>query len=162
MTMRAARGALIAPLLLAGVAFAGCQTGPVAPEAGDDVIVTPVVELHTDDLVSEAKYNAAYDEFSRCMTANGATLVDENLVGVVWQYGFPADAEETYTDCYAPFYEIDRQWQLANEYDSPTQVALRECLEAVGVEPADSVEGVWSQIERNGVDPVLCASSPQD
>jgi hypothetical protein len=146
-----------AAVLISVVALAaGCAatTGPVA--AGVDAGTASQVDRESE--VTQEEYEAAYGTFEKCMDASDATIFAVTTTGSVHYYSYLSDRQSEYEKCYAPFEAVDVQWQLANEYDNPTQVALRGCLEAVGVMPKETVAGVWEQIQSNKIDPVACTT----
>lgn len=141
-------GAVVAALAVGG-GFAAYAGGVLNPEASlPDDVELPI----TQDV-----YDSAYARFAACMLDGGASLIGENLVGAVWEFSYPAEALPVYEACYEDFAGIDFQWQIAHSYDSPTYIALRNCLKEKGVEPAADVEGVWRQVQDNNIDPLRCA-----
>jgi hypothetical protein len=106
--------------------------------------------------VTADAYTAAYETFATCMSRNGASLFSESTVGFVNYYSY-VDGQ-AYANCYPAFADIDRAWQLENEYFNPTQTALRRCLEEAGVTPAMTVEGVWEQLQEERIDPDACTN----
>jgi len=109
-----------------------------------------------DGPVTQQIYDDAYAEFASCMNDNGAALVAEHDEGVVHEFSYRSDAQSIYDKCYVDFSGIDFSWQIANSYDSPTYVRLRECLTAIGVEPGKDAETVWAQVQSNKIDVFSC------
>lgn len=118
-------------------------------------------EAMADGRVTNEEYRAAFARYSECMAAAGYPLLGVNDAGTVITYS-NSDAAVTSGEegrCYAlEFGQIDPAWQLANEYENDTQVALRACLEAQGITPGPDVETVWQQIQNAKIDPVECTT----
>lgn len=106
--------------------------------------------------VTQKTYDAAYASFRDCMKDAGVPLVAERTVGVVHEFSYLADGQAAYDRCYADFAGVDFQWQVANSYDSPTYVKLRECLTERGVQPGKDVETVWEQVQAADIDVDAC------
>jgi len=125
-------------------AFGGAVSNPEA--------ITPA------EPVTQKFYDEAYAKFRDCMKDAGVPLVAERTVGVVHEFSYLADGQAAYDRCYVDFAGADFQWQVANSYDSPTYVKLRECLTEIGVQPGKDVEAVWSQVQAAQIDVAACTS----
>lgn len=126
---------------------------PAAREAQTDAMA--------DGQVTNEEYRAAFTRYSECMTAAGYPLLGVNDAGTVITYSNSDAAVTSGVEgkCYAlEFGQIDPAWQIANEYESDTQVTLRACLQAEGITPGPDVETVWQQIQDAGIDPVECTT----
>jgi hypothetical protein len=106
--------------------------------------------------VTQRVYDAAYAEFRDCMKDAGVPLACERTVGAVHEFSYLADGQSAYDKCYPDFAGVDFQWQVANSYDSPTYVKLRECLTEGGVQPGKDVETVWAQVQAEKIDVDAC------
>ena len=119
----------------------------------------------SDGVVTEAEYRAGFDRYQQCMTNAGHPLQFVNDTGVIVEYSNSGAAVQSGVegDCYAlEFYQLDMNWQVANEYESNTNIALRACLEAAGLTPAGTASEVWEQIEENNIDPIECTLGSDD
>lgn len=151
--------AAAAALLIAGCA---AQTASEVPPDANTQLGSLSVESVTVDERSDItrdEYEAAYAKFADCMSAAKVPLTSAEKVGSVYQYSYPSDQFSSFERCYLEFAPIDRAWQILNEYENSTQVALRGCLEDAGIAPEKTVDGVWEQIHENKIDPVTCTSS---
>ncbi len=118
-------------------------------------------EAMADGQVTDAEYRAAFARYSECMTKAGYPLLGVNDAGTVITYSNSNEAVTSGVEgrCYAlEFGQIDAAWQIANEYESETQRALRACLEAEGITPGPDVATVWQQLQDAGIDPVECTT----
>ena len=152
------RSLAAAALILVAILTAGCAATSAPGAAGVNVEPASRNEESAPRAVTQSEYEAAYARFEECMRASDAPIFAVETIGSVHYYSYLTDRQAEYTKCYAPFESVDIPWQLANEYDNPTQVALRGCLEAIGVVPEKSVDGVWEQIQSSKIDPVACAT----
>ncbi|MGN8552002.1 UNVERIFIED_CONTAM: hypothetical protein OHV15_05400 [Microbacterium sp. SLM126] len=153
-----------AGLFFAAVLMAGCTSQAGSGPADVPVYMGPAVESRATGEESGAavtgdEYEAAYAKFADCMAESDAHLVATKTFGSVHYFSYPSGSEAEYSSCYAPFAAVDREWQLLNEYDNPTQVAFRECLEDIGITPEKTVLGVWDQIQQSKIDPVACTTT---
>lgn len=146
---------VVAALLLAGCATTNAQAGSM-PEA-EEALTPQLVETSRATVTAE-QYEASFTKFAECMRRSGVAMVAQETVGGVHYFSFPSEAQAGYEACYSSFAEIDVAWQLQNEYNNPTQVALRACLEEAGVTPGKTVAEVWDQVQRNSIDPVACTT----
>lgn len=146
-------------LVVVATAVTGCSTPPSAViSVAQEAAATSSAGESTPLPVTREQYEGAYATFANCMAAEGAPLVGVKRIGSVYRYSYLSQYEPVHATCYAPFQRIDVAWQIANEYDSPTQLALRACLAARGVTPDATVAGVWNQILAHGIDPVECTT----
>lgn len=116
-------------------------------------------EAMADGQVTDAEYRAAFARYSECMTAAGYPLQGSNTNGTIIDYSNSNEAVTSGVEgrCYAlEFQQIDIGWQIANEYESETQRALRACLQAQGITPGPDVETVGQQLADADVDPIEC------
>jgi hypothetical protein len=107
-----------------------------------------------DQEITIDEYKAGFSDFVACMKDHGYE-VDFGWDEYLYSMRIPdtAMADGSYDRCYAQhFSEVDIAWQLANEFRSPTQVRVRECLAAQGATPADNVHDVQRQIEESNID----------
>lgn len=156
------RYAVSAGLLFAALLMAGCASQAGSGPADSPVYIGPAGESRVtgeESGVTGDEYEAAYAKFADCMAERDAHLVATKTFGSVHYFSYPSGSEAEYANCYVPFAAVDREWQLLNEYDNPTQVALRDCLEEAGVTPQKTVRGVWDQILKNKIDPVACTTT---
>lgn len=107
-------------------------------------------------LVDESSYRHAFDEFASCMETSGYPVVVHDDAGVIIDYSIPGavigtPAEE---ECYAPFRNIDMQWQVRNEDTSKGALAVRECLRDHGIEPVGTAAGDWELILENQLESI--------
>lgn len=138
------------------VLWASWAARAVPPEASE-----AQTEAMADGQVTNEEYRAAFTRYSECMTAAGHPLIGVNDAGTVITYSNSDAAVTSGVEgkCYAlEFGQIDPAWQIANEYESDTQVTLRACLQAEGITPGPDVETVWQQIQDAGIDPVECTT----
>ncbi len=155
------RAVVAAAMVMFGLTVAGCATGSV--ESAPAAEAAPASEgrengSSADAAVIKQRYDAAFAKFERCVQSQGSQLLNPILENDVWRYSVPDADGEAMAACYPDFADADADWQLANEYDSPTQQALRRCLEAESITPETTVAGVWAQIERAGIDAVTCTT----
>jgi len=145
-----------APLAMIAVGAAlilsGCQSGSgaVAGTAPQEDVAAQV---------NQDQYATAFAAFSKCVSDAGFPLVNAHLEGKFYDYAITEEGKRAADDCYLGFEAIDTAWQLQNEYDAPTQVALRECLTQAGVKPGPDVATVWKQLEEAKIDPVDCVEA---
>ncbi len=111
--------------------------------------------------VTQESYDAAYATFRDCMKDAGAPIFSERTVGVVHDFSYWEEDKSAYDRCYVDFAPVDFRWQVANSYDSPTYVSLRECLTDLGVEPGKDAETVWEQVRAADIDVVECTLGPR-
>lgn len=161
------RTAVIGVALASALLLGGCQSnGPgssleaALSQPSTDTADTKVSEIPS---VTAEAYEAAYADFASCMKEAGVPLVNETMTGAIHDYAYPAteEGEAAYDKCYPDFQTADIGWQVANEWNSPTQVALRGCLVDAGVEPARTMDEVWQQILDAGIDPTECTLGDQ-
>lgn len=152
------RTLIVAPVV---VALALAAVGGIAAYGGSasnpEAFLPPQVETP----ITKKAYEDAYATFENCMRDGGAPLVSKETVGSVHQFSYATSATDVYDKCYEPFAAIDFRWQIAHEYESPTQVAFRECLTEIGVEPAKTAGAVWGQMKKHKIDPVECTLGPE-
>jgi len=160
---RAVRPRWAAPALaVALITIVVCITVPAAISVGGGsgapAASVPSATTRSEEplVVTAEMYEAAYAQLKQCMRDHGTGLAAEYMEGVVHAYSYLAVDESVYAVCYPDFEQIDRAWQIAHSYDSPTYVALRKCLTDIGVTPASDAEGVYQQILDNGIDPTTC------
>lgn len=159
MTLRHTAGIV---LLLVALTLVGCQTAPTSPgvqRAAESTAESIPRALSASAVkpVTRVGYEAAFVQFEACMSNAGNPLVGVRLDGVVYRYSYLTSGEDAAEACYEAFMPIDSEWQLANEWESETQVALRACLERIGVTPGRDVQTVWRQIQNHAIDPAACA-----
>lgn len=150
---------VVATLVLLGAGGAAYAAASNSDATAPGAIEGPIKEISQP--VTQRAYDAAFDKFAQCMGDGGASLAEPATVGSVRQYSYLSDQVEVYNKCYPDFYPYDFAWQIAHEYEFPTQVALRECLVAIGVEPGKDVDTVWAQVQENKIDPVECTLGPE-
>ncbi|MEV8267702.1 hypothetical protein [Microbacterium sp. NPDC076911] len=112
-----------------------------------------------DGAVTEAEYRDGFTRYRQCMRDAGYSLIRVDDGGTIITYSSPAQGTVSGAEgrCYAEeFGQLDAAWQIANEYDSDTQQALRGCLEEAGITPAHDVAGVNMQLKENSIDPIKC------
>lgn len=141
---------LVVWVLVPALGLGGNASRPasIVPSPSTSAVMPPQVTRET--------YEAAYAEFAQCMKDNGVGLGAEQMEGLIHQYTYLASQESLYLECYADFQQIEAAWQIANQYDSPTYVALRNCLTQIGVQPDADAEGVWQQVQEHNIDPAEC------
>lgn len=146
-------------LLLASVALAACASSGGAAGSGQPASTQTTSTVAAQEITID-EYKAGFASFVACMKDRGYEVVfgwDAYLYSM--RIPDAAMADGSYQRCYEQdFSEVDIAWQMANEYRSPTQVRLRECLTAQGVTPARTVQEVQKQIEESKIDVDACLS----
>ena len=140
----------------AGMIVALATSGGIAAYAGGVFDPTATLPDGVELPITQEVYDEAYARFTDCMRTNGGSVFGEELVGAVWEYSYLVAVLPVYEICHPDFAAIEFQWQVAHVYDSPTYIALRNCLTQIGIEPAADVESVWQQVQDNNIDLLEC------
>ena len=114
-----------------------------------------------DRATTAEEYGAAFQRYRDCMSAAGYELQDPLMIDGVYSSPITQDAKESgvFDECYELEYQYtDRiwQWSPAIVDQSETTRLLGECLRERGVDPGSTREEIDSQLQEEGIDPLVC------
>lgn len=159
--------ALSAVILLVGCSPSGSQDSEGVPDALHGLDMSDASEEQTAEIrdrkATNDEYQSAFYRYRACLSAAGYELSDVVLTNSVYEFGVPSDAVESGADekCYASeFRYVDMLWQSTDAVQDQSETArfVRECLTEHGIEPADTLRKMESQINEEGIDISACAS----
>lgn len=160
------RSSLILALLFLG----GCSASGLEQSAdGDDPLGDPDLSTMSAAQAAEIsdrkatvdEYQAAFQRFRECLSAAGFELENVALNNQVYDFGVPNAAVDDGADgkCYEEEYKFtDMLWQSSDAVQSGSQTAqfVRECLQEHGLEPADTLDEMSTQLREAGIEPPEC------
>jgi hypothetical protein len=107
-----------------------------------------------DGQASRDEYLSAFGRFSTCMSEAGEPLLGVDTSGTLVSYRVSNESVDTGTDarCYEPeFRLVDAMWQEAHEDTSESAVLLRDCVEAAGMAPAETLAENHEKLRAAGL-----------
>ncbi|UOE43593.1 hypothetical protein [Agromyces larvae] len=157
-------GALV---ILVAACITGCADADRATVASiaEPLASTPVptsaeqTNALSDEVVTEAEYRDGFTRYRSCMSERGYEVLVTDEDATVISYSVPGKAHDDGTDrtCYqSEFIGIDQRWQLSHPDDTSTAEVLRHCLDARGIDSADTLDGLVAQLEEADIDLAEC------
>ena len=157
-----------APLVLAAIlALAGCANSTALPRSEQPLwgisvphnapISSAQRDALADGAVTNDEYQASFRRFSACLSQGGFTVMENDAVNEVIQYGVPAAAGKLNDTCYTKEFQwVDGVWQASREDTSNQAKAYGVCLIEKGVTPKKTEEARYEQLQEAHIDAAQC------
>ncbi|MEE6288131.1 hypothetical protein V2J52_10760 [Georgenia sp. MJ173] len=165
----------LAALAAAALTLAGCASGGDADESADIKDIERQFTFNVDhDLnrtgpeqrealidgeVTQEEYNAGFERYRACLSAEGYEIHSIELVGVVWHFGVPAEAVDAGVEEECNFREywfVDSEWQIMNRDDMHRIYTVNYCLSERGLATATTVAEAEQLLSEAGLDFAAC------
>lgn len=140
--------------VVALLALAGCTAAPTSSGPIDSEVSAEQLAAVEDDEVTQDEYEAGFQRFRACMSAEGYEVIVSGEFNDTLNYAIPDAAVQSGVDevCYTrEFRLIDMAWQVAREDTSYSAQVLRDCLTENGITPEDTLKEMAQQAAEAGI-----------
>ncbi|MHA6695408.1 hypothetical protein [Homoserinimonas sp. A520] len=114
----------------------------------------------SDGEITSDEYRAAFERFRSCLADGGYEVLMQGEHNATVDYSIPSAAVDSGVDaeCYdREFQQVDTTWQVAREDTSRSAQHIRDCLEANGIAPDETLTRMVKQVREAGISTASCS-----